>query len=186
MEQKKYKKDYKLEIIDELIREEKHARAISKKLNINHMTIVRKLKELLEENVVDYKQEGKNKKYFLKKNIEARSYILKAEHYKLIKILKKYPFLRSIVSKIHEDKRIKLAVLFGSYAKEIAGKTSDIDIYIETNNRNIKKELELINSKLSIKIGKFDLSSLLIKEIIMNHVIIKWVEKFYERIKFFE
>lgn len=186
MEQKDYKKDYKFEIIEELIGDENHARAISRKIIINHMIVVRRLKELLEENVVDYKQEGKNKKYFLKKNVEARSYVFKTEHYKLVRLLKKYSFLRSIVEKIQKDERIKLAVLFGSYAKGIAGKTSDIDIYVETENKNIKKELELINSKLSVKIGKLDLSSLLIKEIIKNHVILKGVEEFYGRIRFFE
>ena len=149
------------------------------------MIIVRRLKELLEENVVDYKQEGKNKKYFLKKNIEARSYVFKTEHYKLVRLLKKYSFLRSIVENVQKDDRIKLAVLFGSYSKELAGKTNDIDIYVETENRNIKKELELINSKLSVKIGKFDLSSLLIKEIIKNHVILKGVEEFYTKNEFF-
>ena len=43
-----------------------------------------------------------------------------------------------------------------------------------------------INSKLSIKIGKFDTKSLLIKEIIKNHVIIRGLEDFYERVEFFK
>ena len=42
------------------------------------------------------------------------------------------------------------------------------------------------NSKLSIKIGKFDTKSLLIKEIIKNHIIIRGVEEFYERVEFFK
>lgn len=186
MEQKDYKKDYKFEIISELLREENHARAIAKKLDVNHMSIVRKFKELLEENVVDYKQKGKNKVYFLRKSIEAKTYVFKTEHYKLIKILREYPLLGSVFEKVQKNKKIKFAVLFGSYAKGTAGKTSDIDVYVETDDRNLKKELELINIRLSVKIGKFDLSSLLVKEIIKDHIIIKGVEKFYEKIGFFE
>jgi len=179
-------KDYKLEIIGELLKEQNHARDIAKKLEINHMIIIRKLKELLGENVVDYIQKGKNKTYFLKKTIEAKAFILKYEYYKIIQILKKYPNLRNVFEKIQENKKIRLAVLFGSYAKHNAGRNSDIDIYVESNDKNLKKELEKINSRLSIKIGKFDLSALLVKEIIKNHVIIKGVEEYYEKIKFFK
>src|SRR3989338_1455082 len=122
MEQKGYK-DYKLEIVNELLSNANHIRGIAKNLETNHMNIV---------------------------------------------------------------KRIKLAVLFGSYAKGIAKLESDIDIYIDTANKTIKGELSLINSKLSIKIGDYNKSNLLIREIEKNHVILKGVEEYYEKNKFFE
>ena len=186
MEHNSYKKDYVLEIISELIRGKNHVRALSKRLDVNHMIIVRKLRELVGENVVDYTWQGRNKTYFLKNNVETKSYVFKMEHYRIVHLLKRYPFLRSVVEKIQGDERLRLVVLFGSYAKGIAGKTSDIDVYIETKDRNIKKELELVNSKLNVKIGGFDKSSLLAKEIIKNHVILKGVEEFYGRTRFFE
>jgi len=80
---------------------------------------------------------------------------------------------------------IKLAILFGSYSKGLAKQDSDTDIYIETDNKKIKKELESIDSRLSIKIGEFSADNLLIKEIIKNHVIIKGVEDYYEKTKLF-
>ena len=49
-----------------------------------------------------------------------------------------------------------------------------------------KQILEAISSKVNVKLGRFDLKSLLIKEIILNHVIIKGVEEFYGRTGFFE
>ena len=79
-----------------------------------------------------------------------------------------------------------MIILFGSYAKGIPKLSSDIDIYLETNNSKIKTKIKEINSKLSIKIGKFDTKSLLIKEIIKNHVIIRGMEDFYERAGFFK
>ena len=102
------------------------------------------------------------------------------------KILKKHPPLRQIIEKIQVNNKIKLAIIFGSYAKGLAKKTSDVDVYIETQNLGLKKELEMKDSMLSIKIGKYNKSSLLIKEIEKNHVIIKGVEKFYEKSGFFE
>ena len=178
-------KDYKLEILKELLNSPNHIRGIAKKLNTNHMTIVRRIKELTKENVVDYRQEGKNKVYFLKKTIEARNYVFSTENYKLNKLLEKYPQLRIIIDKIKSDNLIKLALLFGSYAKGIAKTDSDIDIYIETRDKKIKEDLKLANSKLSIKIGEYDSSNLLIKEIWKNHVILKGIEEYYEKNKFF-
>jgi len=178
-------KSYKLEIIRVLLRENSHIREIAKKLNINHMMIVRKIKELSKENVVDFTQEGKNQTYFLKKTAEAQAYAFIAGQYSLLQTIIKYPELRSIIEKIQRDKRIKLAVLFGSYAKGLAKKDSDIDIFIETKNQNLKKELALIDSKLSIKIGVYNKENNLIKEIDKNHVIIKGIEHYYEKNQFF-
>jgi predicted nucleotidyltransferase len=175
-----------LEIINELLNGKSYIRELSKKLKTNPMNILRKLKELSKENVVDYEQNGKNKTYFLKKTIEARSMIFMTESYKISNLLNKYPELRNTTEKIQKDKKIKLAVLFGSYAKDLVKQDSDIDIYIETNDVKLKKSIEMINSKLSVKIGNFDLKSLLIKEIIKNHVILKGIEEFYEKNEFFE
>ena len=175
-------KDYKSEIVGLLLKERYHIRGLAKKLDTNHMIVVRKIRELAKSNVVDFVQEGKNKTYFLKKTAEAKVYVFMAENYKLIQTLTRYPALRGIVERIQKDKKIGLAILFGSYAKGLAIKNSDIDIYIETKNRSLKKELQLIDSKLSIKIGEYDKESPLIQEIEKNHVIIKGVEGYYEKL----
>ncbi len=179
-------RDCKLEIINELLRKKEHIRELAKKLKSNHTTILRKLKELSKENVLDFNEEGRNKVYFLKKTSEAKTNVFIAEQYKLTQVLKEHPNLRNIFEKIQRNKKIKLAILFGSYAKKIAKKESDIDIYIETTNIRLKNELEEINSKLNVKIGKYNKDNLLIKEIEKNHVIIKGVEIFYEKYKIFD
>ncbi|HLB69413.1 MAG TPA: nucleotidyltransferase domain-containing protein [Candidatus Methanoperedens sp.] len=174
------------EILNVLFGEEIHARALAKRLDINHMTVMRNLKELVRENVLEFRKEGRNKVYFLKKNMEARNYELISELYKLNKTLEKYPELRKTIKNIQQNKEIGLAILFGSYAKGTANKNSDIDVFIETKDRNLKKELELLNSRLSVKIGEYDRSSPLIKEIEKNHIIIKGAEIFYEKIGFLQ
>ena len=78
-----------------------------------------------------------------------------------------------------------MIILFGSYAKGTPKKDSDIDIYLETNDNNVKTRVKETNSKLSIKIGKYNKSSLLIKEIEKNKVIIKGMEVYYEKNNFF-
>jgi len=181
-----FRVDLRLEILLLLLREKCHIRGLALVLNTNHMNILRKAQELVKANVLDFKQEGKNKSYFIKKSAEARLYSLMAEQYKLARILSNYPELRSIINILQEDKRIKLAVLFGSYAKGIAKEESDIDIYVETESIAIKKELSAIDSRLGVKIGKFDQKNLLIREIIKNHALIKGFEEFYKRTEVFE
>lgn len=174
------------EIILLLIKSESHLRGIAKQLNESHSTILRKLDKLVKENILDYKIEGKNKVFLLKKNLQAKNYVFNAERCKLIKLLKQYPELSIIIEDILKKSEERLIILFGSYAKFMAKKDSDIDVYIETRNRKIKEEVELVHSKIKVKIGGFDPSSQLIKEIIKNHVILKGVEEFYEKTKFFE
>jgi len=178
-------KDTKLEIVNELLRNESHIRDIARKLDTNHTLILRKMNDLSKENVVDFREEGRNKVYFLKKSIEAKKYSFMTEDHKVIRLLKKYPDLRGIIEKIQKNKDIRLAVLFGSYAKGIAKKDSDIDIYIDTKNAKIKQEIERIDTRLNVKIGGYDPSNLLIMEIAKNHVVLKGTEEYYEKNKFF-
>ncbi len=174
-----------IEVVAALLDAESHARALAKKLNTNHMTVINRLRELVDENVLDFRMEGKNKVYSLKKTVEARNCVIIAELYKLNKTLSRHPELRNIIMRIQENPQIGLAILFGSYAKDTAKKGSDIDIYIETKDRDLKEELEHLNSRLSVKIGDYDRSNLLIKEIEKNHVIIKGVELYYEKNRLF-
>lgn len=178
-------KYYNLRIVLELLKNESHLRSLSIKLETNPMMVSRKLEELFSSNVVDYKMQGKNKVYFLKKTTEAKLFVFMAEEYKLILFLEKHPGMRNIIDKIQNNKNLRLAILFGSYAKNIENIRSDIDIYVETSDNKIKQELERLDSKLSIKIGGYDKNNLLIKEIEKFHVIIKGVEEYYEKNKLF-
>jgi len=175
-------KDYKFEIMNMLLKNSNHVRSLAKKFGTNHTTISRKIKELYELNIVDYKQEGKNKVYFIKKNPEAKAFIFMTENYKLNQIMKKHPYIRKIIEKIQGNKKIKIAIIFGSYAKGEETKKSDIDVYIETMDKKIKKDLEIIDSKVNVKMGRYDRKNPLIKEIEKNHVIIKGVERYYDKI----
>lgn len=174
-----------MEIMLLLLKGKSHAREIARKLNVSHTMARHRLDALLKENVVDFSIEGKNKAYFLKSTAEARAYAIMAEKYALVKALHRYPELRGVTDKVAVDSRIKLAIIFGSYAKGIAKKDSDIDLYAETEDTSIKKEIQLSDSRLSVKIGKYNKDSLLIKEIEKSHVILKGAEQYYEKSKFF-
>jgi predicted nucleotidyltransferase len=158
---------------------ELHQRELERILNVNQTNIRRALLNMEKENIIDKKEIGKNKIYFIKDSLEAKIFFRIAENYKLMELVGNAE-IRKIVNEILKNKKIKLAILFGSYAKNLAHKDSDIDIYLETNDLKLKKEVESINSKISVKMGKFDERNLLIKEIIDNHIILKGVERYAE------
>lgn len=168
-----------LNIIEILQKESDHIRNIAKKLNLVPSTVMRTLNLLQKENVVDFKKEGKNNKYFLKETLEAEIYLQLSENYKLLKISEQ-PNLRRIIKELKTSSSEELIILFGSYAKNTATNTSDIDIYIETNDSSLKQKLSKISDKLNIKIGNFDKDSALGKEIIKNHIIIQNISRFYK------
>jgi predicted nucleotidyltransferase len=174
------------EIVAVLLQTDLHPRGMAEKLQTNHMTIARNLHNLVDENIADYRTEGKNTVYFLKKSIEGRNAAMIAELYKQSRIVSAYPVLRGIFQAVQKMPDIPLALLYGSYAKGLPTKESDIDIYIETLNSTIKKQLEQRHSLLSVKIGEFDPNSLLIREIIKDHIIIKGVEVYFDKTGFFE
>lgn len=180
------KDNLELELVLLLVRGENHLRGIAKQLNESHSTVLRKLNRLAKDNVVDYKKEGRNKVFFLRKNLQAKNYIFNAERYKMIRLLKKYPEMGIIIDDLLKRCKENLIILFGSYAKFAASQESDIDIYVETADKKVKKELESVNFKIKVKIGSFDTKSDLIKEIIKNHVILRGAEEFYEKTEFFE
>ncbi len=174
------------EIILTLIQERSHVRGIAKTLGESHSTVQRRLNRLAKENVLDYKREGRNKIFLIKKNLQAKNYVFNAERYKLIKLIRAYPELSIIIEDLLKATNERLIILFGSYAKFKAKKGSDIDIYIETTDKRVKEKAEGINSEIRVKIGIFETQDLLIKEIIKNHVLLRGVEEFYEKTGFFE
>jgi len=175
--------DYEIILI--LLKGENHIREIARRLKTNQTSVKRRLDKLYKQNIVDYRIEGKNYVYFIKKTLEARSFVIMSESYSLILFLENYPKLKGVIKKIIEKENIPMAIIFGSYAKGMPNESSDIDLYIESENFDLKKEIELIDSRLSVKIGRYDRGNLLIKEIEANHIILKGIEQLYEKNRFF-
>ena len=179
------RKLYNYEVILNLLKGDSHLRQIAKDLKINHMTVKRALDILIKENVLDVRKEGKNSIYSIKKTLEAQNFVFMAEIYKFNSLIKKHPELKQDLKKL-KKLPADIITIFGSYAKWAETDESDIDIYIETQSDKIKKEASKINKKLSVKTGAYAKDNLLIKEIEKSHIIVKGVEIFYEKNKFFD
>ncbi|HOU80466.1 MAG TPA: nucleotidyltransferase domain-containing protein [Methanoregulaceae archaeon] len=173
------------EIILVLMHGPLHTRGIAESLRKSHATLIRRLQEMVEENSIDFRFEGKNKVYFLKKSLEGRNAVIIAEMYRQSQLIAAYPQVRGIIRAILDLQEVRLALIFGSYAKGTAHERSDIDLFIETENRTLKKSLEDQFSALSIKIGLFTTEHPLIREIVNDHIIVKGVEEYLEKTKLF-
>jgi len=178
--------NHNYELILLLLKKEMHGRELSKELHTSLTRVQNILNELRNCNVIDYRTEGRNHVFFIKKNLVSKAFVFSAENYKLAKLLRKYTFLEPLFKDLTEKHPKKMIVLFGSYAKFIPKTESDIDLFIETNDKKVKENAELLNNLLSVKIGEFNPNDLLIKEIIKNHVIIQGQEEFYEKRGFFK
>jgi predicted nucleotidyltransferase len=170
-----FQKRNDMEIVLGLLKGESHLRGLFKSIGIPLATLKRSADTLVDANILDVRRMGKNRIFSLKKSLEAREYVLLAEHYKVLKAIDKYPKLIQIIEEARNNCK-GMIILFGSHANFTAKKDSDVDLYCLGGKVN----------GASVKTGEFKLDSLLVKEIIRNHLLIRGVEEYYERIRFFE
>jgi len=126
-----YIRDYKAEL---------SASQIEKLTKEPQQSISRKLNELADLNLLEYKIEGRNKQFFF--NLEKQTSFTLLNLIENEKTLK-FQIQKQEVSQIIEEllKHCETIILFGSYAKDKETKQSDLDILIlgKSNKKEIRK-----------------------------------------------
>ena len=153
-----------------------YLRQISKLLKLPLKTCQNVLASLEKTKILKSKIEGKNKYFSLNiENIKTKSYLLQAEIYQTDLFIEKYPQFKMFLKAI---KTTVPLIVFGSFAKFIANKDSDLDLLVVSH-----KELKLPFHLLPFKPHQINMSEKtflkalnkqedLIKEIEENHVIL--------------
>jgi predicted nucleotidyltransferase len=175
-----FKIDLCHEIILSLLKEPMHGRALAKTLETPLTTVQSRINNLIAEGILEYRAEGKNKILSIKNTPIARVAILMSEQYKLMKLYQVYPEMRAIIPEITKQCTTTI-IIFGSFAKFLAKKGSDIDVYLETRDRKIKKNVQDTNTSLSVKIGMLAKDDPLSREIMQEHIIVQGLEDYYEK-----
>lgn len=140
-----YFNKYWIKIVQILLKENLHTREIARRTNIDIKIIHRELKNMLQQNILDYKKIANLKVYFLKENLETRFLKIQAKIQSASDFLKKYPALKPSFSKLYN--RVDF-LIFGSYAKRKEIKGSDLDLIIfSKEEKEIRKILEEIPIK---------------------------------------
>ncbi|MFH1052824.1 MAG: nucleotidyltransferase domain-containing protein [Candidatus Woesearchaeota archaeon] len=159
-----------------------HGRQMQRMLNIPQRTVVDKLKNLSESNVLKNRKKGAQKEYFLDKNNPAvMSLLIIAEEYKSVVFLSSDFKLGELFLKLRLNVNGSI-IVFGSYARNDQDKGSDLDILIL--GKFDKKMIERIIGMYPIKVhtvgmpfsdfeaGLFKKENFML-EVLKNHVIIK-------------
>lgn len=176
---------FNLAVVEELLRGydvEVTGSSIAEKKRINQKTVANYLNMLEKKGIVKSRFLGRNKIFSLNLGNDeiTMNFIMAAEHLKTIEFLDKQLVVKAICSRI--KKHIKgTAAIFGSYAKGIQKKSSDLDIFVvgKADEDEIEKVAEMYNIKIDIKIYKTQINpDILVKEVIKDHVIIKNTEAF--------
>jgi len=129
---------------------EYYIREVEKLLEISPRTAQLILEDLEDKGVIESKIRGKIKTYKIKFSEFTKRYIVFVEQYKAIAFLEKNLMIKEIVEKITPN--IKgIGIIFGSYAKGIGEKESDLDIFVAGNYN--KEEIKRVSKNLGIDIS---------------------------------
>lgn len=168
---------------------EYYIREVEKLLGISSRTALVTLAKLEKKGILESKIRGKIKTYSIKKSGLSREYFVLTEQYKKIQFLEKNHLIKEVLEKA-EDYMQGIVIVFGSYAKGLQKKDSDLDIFIvgkhdEDRIKEVGKKYGIdINIKCyPMKIFEKEINTdILLKEVIENHIIIKGVEGFVWRV----
>jgi len=163
-----------------------HARAMAKKLNVSHVTLLPHLRQLERNKILLSNKVGKNKEYLLNpSNSLTKRYLEITEEFATIDYLAKNFLMKRISDRLASLELTPSLVLFGSYAKDYSTEASDIDLFhlgrLQQNQQSKIKECGKIYGKeINIKTSSAEnfhnglrTGDTLIREIVENHIILE-------------
>lgn len=168
---------------------EYYVREVERLLRISPRTAQLILEDLEDKGILYSKTRGKIRTFRLNPSKFTQRYLVFAEQYKSIAFLEDKPLIKEIIEKI--SPHIKgIGIIFGSYAKGLEKKGSDLDIFIagKYDNDIIKKVSKNLGIDISIKcyplktFGKNLTKDILLKEISKNHIVFIDPERFIKEV----
>jgi predicted nucleotidyltransferase len=138
--------------------------------------------------LIDIKQIGKSKVITLGSNPLLKNYLAISSEEEKQEFIKKNPIITKISKEIEKD----IVLLFGSYAKENATKSSDIDIMVINNDGSRSISFSKYETLFKIEINpifitKKEFAEMLRndegnvgKEVLRNHMVLNGPDKLWE------
>ena len=137
---------------------------LSRKLNLDKRNLVKKLKQLEKEGVLESQRRGNLKLYSINRN-----YALYEEYKKIV--LKTIGFENRLKKVLREIENIKKAYIYGSYAKDKLDIHSDIDLLIigSHNILSLQKRLNKLQKEMDREINVINMDEKEFKKRIKNN-----------------
>lgn len=163
------------------------SREIARKLNINHQTALNHLQELVKDKVISSIIEGRNHKYKLNLDLfKVRILLQITKSCRALERLNNFEFKKIIESLL---KFTEVLIVFGSFAKNLEKKKSDLDLVaVNTMDKDaLKRKLNLFDREINIEfvtwkefIDSYKKNTALAVEIRKNHLIYGNIHKVVE------
>lgn len=168
---------------------EYYIREIERILAISPRSAQLALEALEKKAVLESKLRGKIKLYSLRRNVSAALYAAMAEQYKTIVFIESHPLVAEILAKAKPYIN-GIGLVFGSYAKGLEKKDSDIDLFVagDCNASEIRHIGKIYGIDINIKqypVEIFEKSvktDVLLKEILAAHIIFLNSEMFVTKV----
>lgn len=156
-----------------------YIREVQKLLGTSSRTALLVLSDLEKKGVLESARRGKIKSYRIKKGGIAWRYLTVAEEYKAISFLENHPLIKEVTEKIIPSIH-GIGTIFGSYAKGLERKDSDLDLFVagECQRKKVAATAKIYGIDISLK--QYPLAAFregirkdfLIKEVLDSHVVL--------------
>lgn len=169
---------------------------ISKRTKLTRPRTMRALRKLTESNIFNTKDEANVKYYSLNKTPLVFAALSLVEYSKTEAFFERNKALKRGLEMFKENyKDYLIMMIFGSYVKSYATKSSDIDLLLIKNDFS-KSEIKIIEDLLDIlnertrlklspylmKLSEFKKKKDFVKEVIDNHILIEGGELFFKQV----
>ena len=166
---------------------EYYIREVQRILKISPRTAQLILDDLEKKGILESKLRGKIRAYKLKKNLMTAKYLVLTEKHKEIAFLEKNLIIKEIIEKTTSLIQ-GMGIIFGSYAKGINKKDSDLDIFVigKCNRIKIKEISKIYKIEINMKnypkniFRKIMDSDILTQEVLKDHIIFLNSEEFID------
>lgn len=168
---------------------EYYIREVGKLLKISPRTAQLILEDLENKGILESKVRGKIKSYKLRVNEVSKRYLVLVEQYKSIAFMEQNLLVKEVIEKISPFID-GIGIVFGSYAKGISKKESDLDIFVAGDYK--KEEVKKVSRNLGIEISMkcypmkdFEKNmgrDILLNEVLKNHIVFKGAELFIQKV----
>ena len=162
-----------------------HVREMAKLIGTSHVALLPYLKNLEEQKILNSKNAGRNRQYFLnKENILTKYYLVITEELATIHYLENTFLIKRLTQHLSNIDIFSPLLLFGSHTKGYATEESDIDLFAigkitENQSIHIEKFEATYGKKLNLKTASIEnfnaslrSSDILIREVVANHIIL--------------
>ncbi|MBU0461509.1 MAG: nucleotidyltransferase domain-containing protein [Nanoarchaeota archaeon] len=162
-----------------------YASQIAHALRINQKTVSNYLNSLEKQHLLKSRSEGKNKVFFFNRDepLLTKSFLIQIESEKTTAFFQTHFNIMSIMERIPGD----CVIIFGSYAKGLEKKDSDLDLLIvgKTDDKAIKDLEKIYHIEINVHrvdergfISAMKNREILINEVVKDHIIIRGLDLF--------